>query len=254
MDILSRLDEERRTINVLEHPFYLRWSAGTLSAHELRCYGAQYRHAVVALAQTSIRAADEANAEQRAGLQHHAEEEAGHVALWDQFARTTGASQSQLEAAPALPQTLSCVDAWIGGDDLLERLGVLYVLEAGQPEISRTKLTGLEAHYGYRPEGPATEYFRVHSSRDEAHARAAAVLIDELMVGVEDAEQREAALVHRASAALHGNWQLLSGVEETALGDLRRFPVRLERHERTRPTAPASRPQRQDRGRIRCRP
>lgn len=41
---------------------------------------------------------------------------------------------------------------------------MLYVIEAGQPEISRTKLDGLGAHYGYSDEGPETEYFRVRGS------------------------------------------------------------------------------------------
>src|SRR5258708_23168728 len=46
---------------------------------------------------------------------------------------------------------------------------VLYVIEASQPEISRTKLEGLAEHYGYSEEGPAGEYFRVHELRDRDH-------------------------------------------------------------------------------------
>jgi pyrroloquinoline-quinone synthase len=213
MDILTRLDRERHAINVLEHPFYQRWSAGELSAPELRRYAAEYRHAVIALARASALAADDAREDHQAGLRRHAEEEAAHVTLWDEFARATGASQSALGAEPTLAQTRSCIEAWIAGEDLLEHLAVLYAIEAGQPEISRTKLDGLRAHYGYIEEGPATEYFRVHEFRDEEHARQAGDLIAELMVGVADPEQRADKLVRRASAALRGNWYLLDGVE-----------------------------------------
>ena len=30
MDLIARLDAERVAHNVLEHPFYARWSAGTI--------------------------------------------------------------------------------------------------------------------------------------------------------------------------------------------------------------------------------
>ena len=46
MSIIDQLDKVRAAINVLEHPFYQRWSAGELSAKELACYAGQYRHAV----------------------------------------------------------------------------------------------------------------------------------------------------------------------------------------------------------------
>ena len=64
------------------------------------------------------------------------------------------------------------MQAWTAGEDLLEHLAVLYAIEAGQPEISTTKLEGLTEHYGYSDEGPALEYFKIHELRDVEHARA----------------------------------------------------------------------------------
>ena len=68
MDILTTLEEARRATNVLEHPFYRRWSAGEMSGGELRCYAGEYRHAVLALARASARAADGAGPAHRAEL------------------------------------------------------------------------------------------------------------------------------------------------------------------------------------------
>ena len=65
MDVLCRLDQARRATNVLEHPFYERWSTGELSADELSHYAGEYRHAVVALAQASTLLAAEADPEHR---------------------------------------------------------------------------------------------------------------------------------------------------------------------------------------------
>jgi pyrroloquinoline-quinone synthase len=209
MEVLARLDETRAAINVLEHPFYQRWSAGQLDMAELGRYAGEYRQAVLALASASASAADCAEAEHRDELRRHADEETAHVALWEQFERAVGADTER----PPTAQTRECVQTWTAGEDLLEHLAVLYAVEAGQPEISKTKLEGLSAHYGFTDEGPASEYFRLHELRDVEHSDDARELIAELMAGVADPEAQADRMVARAEAALRGNWLLLDGVE-----------------------------------------
>jgi pyrroloquinoline-quinone synthase len=204
VDLWSRLDDVQARWNVLEHPFYERWSAGALSREDLASYAGQYRHAVVALAEAADRAAHAAGAADRAELAAHAGEEAAHVALWDAFAGAAGSDGPQ----PAAPETAACAATWAGdGRDLLGHLVALYAIESAQPAIARVKADGLREHYGFAA-GPATAYFDLHAVRDREHAAEGRGLI---AARLEDAD--EDALVAEAERVLRANWDLLDGVE-----------------------------------------
>ena len=206
MDFFDRLEAARERWNVLEHPFYTRWSAGELTRDELATYAGEYRHAVVALADgLAAAAADAADRATAAQLAEHAAEEKSHVGLWDRFADAVGGDTGR----EPRPETAACAEAWTAGDDVLERLVVAYAVESGQPAISRTKLEGLTRHYGLE-EGPATEYFSLHAELDEAHAAQSRELIQRSLPGAD-----EDRLLGLAEGALRGNWKLLDGVENS---------------------------------------
>jgi pyrroloquinoline-quinone synthase len=192
MNLIERIDEARATWHVLNHPFYLRWECGELTHRELAFYAGEYRHAVVALADAAAAGGDT----------EHAAEEAAHVALWDDFAAALDAPP--LDRSPNT-ETIECASAW-RRDEPLEARAVLYAIESGQPDISRTKLEGLVEHYGFTPATQATAYFELHSIRDHEHAAASAKVL-------RDAPPEEAdRLLAAAEAALRGNWRLLDGV------------------------------------------
>jgi pyrroloquinoline-quinone synthase len=204
VDLWSRLDDVRARWNVLEHPFYTRWSAGELSREDLARYAGQYRYAVVALAEAADRAARAASAAERSELAAHAGEEAAHVSLWDAFAGAAGTDGPQ----DAEAETAVCANAWAGeGRDLLGHLVALYAIESAQPAISRVKADGLRAHYGFAA-GPATAYFDLHAERDIEHAADGRELIAARLDGAD-----EDALVAEAEQVLQANWTLLDGVE-----------------------------------------
>lgn len=209
MPFFERLETVRERWDVLQHPFYERWSAGELTEPELAFYAGEYRHAVAALADAFGGAARDASPEAgfdasaRAGLEGHAAEEADHVPLWQEFERAVGGEPDRRP----LPETQECVQAWTSGSDTLERLVATYVVESAQPEIARTKLDGLLEHYGIE-EGPATEYFSLHAELDAEHAQQSRELIEERLA---DADLDR--LLRVAECVLRGNWTLLDGVD-----------------------------------------
>ena len=204
MEFWSQLEAVRTRWNVLEHPFYTRWSAGELTSDELAVYAGEYRHAVVALAEASERAAEQATGEQAAVLTQHAREERAHVNLWDAFAQAAGGDVARTPA----PETADCAAAWSGGDrDLLSNLVAMYAIESAQPEISATKLEGLTTHYGYEA-GVPTAYFSLHAELDKEHAAQEKALIEPMLDGA-DVD----ALIAEAERVLEANWRLLDGVD-----------------------------------------
>ena len=198
----ERIEESRARHNVLEHPFYVRWSAGELSREELARYAGQYRHATEALARLCSQAAAGAPERYRREIEVHADEEDAHVGLWDDFVEAAG---GEIGAEPTA-ETAACVTAWTTPDGYLTELARMYAIESGQPEISRVKREGLSRFYGIDG-GPGSEYFRIHEQSDHAHAEESRRLIEEAMK-----PEDEDALVAAAESAFQANWRLLDGV------------------------------------------
>ena len=208
MTFWDRLETVKTDNDVLEHPFYTRWSNGELTRQELADYSGQYRHAVVALAAASRNAAREpgVDAGLREHLEDHSAEETAHIAVWDRFIDATGGDSS----ADPLPETELCAAAWAGaGRDPQSTLAALYAIESAQPEISSVKQQGLTELYGY-DEGPATDYFSIHATLDHDHAESHRRFIESsLESGLVDEDD----LIASAREVLRANWTLLDGVE-----------------------------------------
>jgi pyrroloquinoline-quinone synthase len=202
----EKLQETADRQNVLKHPFYVRWSQGTLSGRELARYAGQYSYLVAALAVASRHAAEKADGRLAATLAAHASEEEAHIDLWREFAEASGGSDS----SAARPSTTRCASVWAGDDSraLAHDLVTLYAIESQQPDIARTKLEGLATHYGFE-DGLGTGYFQLHKTLDHEHASLAAAALQGLLPS-EDA----LGLLAQAAAVYDGYWRMLDDLEQ----------------------------------------
>jgi pyrroloquinoline-quinone synthase len=192
--IREALDRVVGARNLLEHPFYRAWSAGTLPSEALTAYAREYGAFIATLPQGWM-ALDDAET---------AQEEREHAHLWDAFAQALGTAVGDA-AVPEVCALVSLARTQFADPDAAA--GALYAFERQQPATAKSKLAGLRAFYAVGPE--AERYFDEHT-RNEHEAEKLAARIEGL-----GAEGRE-----RALAACQGMsralWDALTGLHAGA--------------------------------------
>lgn len=195
---------------LLTHPFYLRWEAGTLAEGELAAYAEQYRHlerelpvtlAAIAssLPEGTSRSLVEANLADELGVP------APHTQLFESFARAAGAA-SDVAPTPATEALLDSIRAAVASDPV-SALSMVAAYEVQAADIAASKGDGLRRHYGMDAEG--TRFWDVHRTQEADHAGWSADALAGLDpdLAVVSAAAREAA---------DGWWSFLSEREELA--------------------------------------
>jgi len=189
----SKLDKILQGWNLLTHPFYQSWSAGTLPVEALRVYAAEYGAYIASLPA----------AWETVGETETAREEREHALLWERFVRALGSDV----AGPALAETKELAAT---AADLFVRpataLGALYAFEVQQPETASSKLRGLKTHYNFPPD--AEHYFEVHSSNWHESQR-----ILELIAVLPPGQQAEALVACETMG--RALWNALTGVHRS---------------------------------------
>ncbi len=192
MDVKDRLAKVIKKWNLLAHPFYQAWSAGSLPVEALQVYAREYSTFIESLPL----------AWETLGDAETAREEREHVELWTDFATALGTTCG----APAIQE--SAVLAKTAGmlfADPFSALGALYAFEVQQPETAESKLRGLKAWY-HLP-ASSEKYFEAHAVNWHEAAK--------ILAGIQalsPAGQKQAmAACDQMSQAL---WNALSGIYE----------------------------------------
>ena len=178
--------------NLLGHPFYQSWSAGTLPVEALKVYASEYGAFISTLAEgwTTLNDTETAHEEQE------------HAELWDQFAAALGTHIT----TPEIAQTKQLV---MISRELFAKpataLGAMYAFEAQQPATAKSKLDGLKTHYSLPTE--VEPYFEIHSANWHESEKLLAAM--NLLSAEEQAEARTAC--ERMAESL---WDALTGVHE----------------------------------------
>ncbi len=196
MTIKEQLDAIVERWNLLNHPFYQAWSAGTLPVESLRDYACEYGAFICELP-AGWRVQNDVDT---------AHEEEEHIELWAQFATALGTTIGEA-GRPAVRQLVMTARELFA--EPATALGALYAFEAQQPATARSKLDGLIRHYDL-PDG-VRPYFEVHA----ANHHEAEKILERLNRLSPEAQARALTACEQMARAL---WNALTDLTPPAAG------------------------------------
>ena len=212
MQIVEKLLEVINEKNLLKHKFYVAWSQGELSKESLQRYAAQYYHQVKTFPRFISRVHTHCpHIKARQSLIDNLmdEEKKGkdHPSLWIQFADGLGVDEQEVHNETPYVKTQQMVDTYykLAERDWRDGLCALYAYEYQVPEVSKSKIDGLQKFYGISDE-KTLEFFKVHQIYDVEHSDEVAKLIEEY--------GEENSAIKATAEACDALWNFLDGVCE----------------------------------------
>ena len=213
-DTLDQLDALIRSRSILEHPFYVAWTAGELTRPQLRRYAEVYYPHVAAfpeyLRNAIATAQDPAVREElQDNLAEELHEPKAHNELWLDFAEGLGADRAAVEAATGSGPGAATAETFrrLTAGGTAEAIAALYAYESQQPEVATTKAEGLRRLYGVDSD-EAVAYFDVHAEADVRHRQGEREALGRCL----DGGASGAGVLQAAGAALDAYWVLLDRV------------------------------------------
>ena len=210
MDPIQALDARIASRHLLDHPFYQRWTSGTLTREELRDYAGQYFHYAMAFPTfiSAMHQQTEDIAVRQMLLENLIEEERGaenHPELWLRFCESLSLDREDVKAGLAndATRTLIATMKSLARDGALhEGLAALYAYESQIPAVAKAKIDGLAANYGISAERDIA-FFSVHMAADVLHSQTSRDILRDLCDAPEKSAAAEQA-TQRTLDALYG--------------------------------------------------
>lgn len=216
MNLLERLDRMIDDRHLLKHPFYTKWTAGTLPIEAMQEYARQYfafESAMPRFLSALHSRTDSAEIRQQL-LDNLWDEEHGpdnHAELWLRFGEGIGVSREDVKSAEHNEATQALVDMYTElsrQGSVAQGVAALYAYERQVPQTSGSKIDGLKAHYDVSDKR-TTSFFAVHGVLDIEHSGAEREMLGKLTEG-EDPEPIEDA----TKRTLDAWWNFLSAVDQ----------------------------------------
>jgi pyrroloquinoline-quinone synthase len=216
------LDARIAKYDLLCHPFYKAWAAGTLTRDDLREYAQDYYHHVEAfstyLAELGIRLEDGelrravlANlCDERGAEDLFGEPATPHSELWLDFVEGMGAGRD-LRGHQPLAEIRDLMNFFHGVAEtgtVEEALAAFYAYESQVPRVAQEKARGLQERYG--ADEKTCGYFTLHTTADVYHSQVWRQQLGKRLEANPQTSEKALAAGERAAKAL---WRALDGIE-----------------------------------------
>ncbi|HVM30363.1 MAG TPA: CADD family putative folate metabolism protein [Candidatus Limnocylindrales bacterium] len=218
MDLIERIDKKIDERHLLTHPFYTKWTEGTLPREALQEYARQYFAFESAFPRllSAMHARTESAEVRQQLLDNLWDEEHGpdnHAELWLRFAEGIGVDRDDVRSAPRNDATQALVDMYekvCREAPVEEGVAALYAYERQVPEVAGSKIDGLKKHFSV-DDPRALEFFVVHGELDVEHSAAEREMLRTLITDAQPEPIEQA-----TSRALDAWWNFLTAVDQPA--------------------------------------
>jgi pyrroloquinoline-quinone synthase len=218
--LLDELNARIAKYDLLCHPYYKAWSAGTLTREDLAAYAGDYYHHVAAFPTylSALHARLEDGEMRRTVLRNLADEEisgCAHSDMWLDFAEGMGADRDAVRSSQptkAVGRAVQWFRNTAASGSHAEALAGFYAYESQVPRVAEEKSKGLRERYG--ADRKTCGYFELHKFADVAHSRVWGDLLEKELEA--HPEERDAAMACAAEAA-RMLWEVLDGMQARRL-------------------------------------
>lgn len=215
MEVLDRIDEMIEERHLLKHPFYTKWTEGTLPIEAMREYARQYFAFESAMPRflSALHTRTENAQVRQQILDNLWDEEHGkdnHAELWLRFAEGIGVDREDVKSAERNEATDALVKMYeeiTRQQPVAAGVAALYAYERQVPQTSGSKIDGLARNYGV-DDSRSIAFFKVHGVLDIEHSDAEREMLGTLIDG------DEAVVQEATSRALDAWWNFLSAVDQ----------------------------------------
>ena len=208
--LIYRIDQEVDKRSLLKHPFYKMWSNGELSIDHLQGYSLEYFQLVKMVPEMVNNILMKmGESKLRSIVEDSQKEEESHVEPWIRFASSIGVKKKDLLNHVCDENTREAVSslADLTRNSLDEAICAMYAYELDLPNISRSKIEGLNKFYNLSS-SDSTNYFEIHQEADIRHAAIWRNMIDKIP------HQKYESCVDSAVKSLNAQNLLLDAVYE----------------------------------------
>lgn len=212
----SRLEDKVQNKHLLSHSFFSRWGAGQLTQEEIRGYAKECyvlekefpRFVSTLHSKCEDPQLRQALLESLVHLEHGRENE---LENWTRFAEALGVSREELIHHFFSDETqhlLKVLRDSVNSENPIDGHAALFAYERQQPDIARTKVSGLQMFYDVKDETAVNQYKELRV-KDVLHAETEAEVLSKLCRNEQD-EARAVEIVEKVMTTLH---DFLDGVE-----------------------------------------
>jgi pyrroloquinoline-quinone synthase len=223
--LIKTIDNEINKKSLLNHQFYTLWREGKLTLNHLRGYSKEYFQLVKTVPEFVHNIYNNLINHESAPfylntIKKTQIEESDHIEPWTKFALSLGIEKRELLEYNGKDEVNMAIENLkkLSRSSLMEGASAMYSFEKELPQISKTKIEGLQKFYGISKDDAIT-YFKIHEIADIEHADLWKTIILDAEINKKIDRNSTELILKASNNSLLAQNQILDSVYDTYVKD-----------------------------------